>query len=71
MQGKFKEEGPGKHSAKQKAFVTVLAWAGLSVTPAQKSPMHQWGAFLGLGEKRMEGERLGGGLLFTEPADMH
>jgi len=47
--------GPSKHGAKQKAFVTVLAWSVFSVNAAGKSPMFKWGAFAGL-EKTERGE---------------
>jgi len=46
--------GPCKHSAKQKAFGTVLAWAVFSFTTAPKNPKAKWGLFGALGKR---GER--------------
>ena len=52
-----KRWGPCKHSAKQKAFGTVLAWAVYFLLRRPKAPMSS-GGLLGAFERRGEG---GGG----------
>jgi len=59
MRERLKRWGPSKHGAKQKAFVTVLAWSRLFVTAAWKSPKFNWGAFPALKNRRGEGDKRG------------
>jgi len=58
--------GPCKHSAKQKAFGTVLAWAVFSFTTAPKNPKAKWGLFGALGKRG--GEEVGKGGCLQPPS---
>ncbi|PYV02150.1 MAG: hypothetical protein DMG10_15495 [Acidobacteria bacterium] len=58
--------GPCKHSAKQKAFGTVLAWAVFSFTTAPKNPKAKWGLFGALGKRG--GEEVGKGECLQPPS---
>ncbi len=52
--------GPSKHSAKQKAFVTVLAWSVFLLPRPGKAPGSSGGLFQAL--KKAGGEGMGGAL---------
>ncbi len=61
---KIHKEGPSKHSAKQKTFVTVLAWSVFLLLRPGKAPSTSGGLFQASGE-RQEERRMERGYLFS------